>query len=243
MSEEKIIKHTGNAAKVLLRKNTPWKKKLEELFFEILIIVIAVSITLWFHNWNEHLHEKKLAKDFLTGISEDLKITATTIDKGNIHFQQTLDYYDTLWTQIVENRLNPAFADSASGNLVNMASFVFDGSRFESFKSSGNLRLIEDKTLLQHITKMYTVALPNRRNSDQLVFQERRNQYITFIGSKAPMGPKGNSLISGLLNDPAVRFQIMWQRNLLHEMTDQKVALKEEIKTLITEIDEELGNK
>ena len=58
MSEEKIIKHTGQAARALLKKENSWSKRLKEFLFEILIIVIAVSITLWFHNWNEHVHEK-----------------------------------------------------------------------------------------------------------------------------------------------------------------------------------------
>jgi len=51
MAEEKIIKHTGEAARALMKENVSWKKKLQEFFFEIFIIVIAVSITLWFHNW------------------------------------------------------------------------------------------------------------------------------------------------------------------------------------------------
>lgn len=243
MSEEKIIKHTGNAARALMKKNTPWKKKLQEFFFEILIIVIAVSITLWVHNWNEHLHEKKLAKDFLAGIKADLTTTVATIDSNRVHYQHTLDYYDTVWAQIMDNRVDKAFADNGSGNLTNMVGFAFDGSRFESFKSSGNLRLIENKALLQHITQMFTVALPDRQASDQMIFQERRSQYITYIGSKVPLGVQGNSLISGYLNDPAIRFQIMWQKNLLHEIKNQKETLKKDIQVLITEIEAALNDE
>ena len=138
MSEEKIIKHTGDAARALLKKDVSWMKKLREFFFEIFIIVIAVSITLWFHNWNDHVHEKHLARDFLTGIRSDLQFTADRLDTDRVHFQHTLDYYDTIWAQMKDNRVNKGYMDSGSGNLTNMLGFSFDNSRFESFKSSGN---------------------------------------------------------------------------------------------------------
>jgi len=176
MSEEKIIKHAGQAARALMKKENSWSKRIKEFLFEILIIVIAVSITLWFHNWNEHIHEKKLAKDFLAGISEDLKITVNTIDSDQVHYQHTLDYYDTVWRQIMDNRIDKGYVDSESDNLTNMVGFAFDNSRFESFKASGNLRLIKNQQLLQEITRMYTVILPDREMSDRIIFQERRNQ-------------------------------------------------------------------
>jgi hypothetical protein len=240
MAEEKILKHSGDAARALLKKDRTWKQKLGEFLFEIFIIVIAVSITLWFHNWNDHLHEKRLARDFLTGIRSDLKIAADNIDAGQKVYQHTLDYYDTIWAQIADERINKPYMDSASGNLVNMLGFTFDNSRYESFKSAGNLRLIENQLLLQDITRMYTVTLPDRAVSDQVIFQERRNQYIQYIGTKTPMGPVGNSLISGFINDPAIRFQIRWQRMLLHEMKDQKIHMRDDISKLIEEIDREL---
>ena len=240
MAEEKIIKHTGEAARALMKKNVSWRKKIQEFLFEIFIIVIAVSITLWFHNWNDHLHEKQLVKDFLTGIRQDLKVTVDKLDTDRIAFQPTLDYYDTIWTQIRENRVDRRYMDSGSSNLVNMLGFTFDNSRFESFKSSGNLRLIENQPLMQDITRMFTVILPDLEESDRIVFQERRNQYITYIGTKAPIGPGGNSQISGLVNDPAIRFQIMWQGTLLNEMKGHKIDQVKEIKGLITKIDKEL---
>jgi hypothetical protein len=241
MAEEKIIKHAGDAARALLKRNASWKEKIREFFFEIFIIVIAVSITLWFHNWNDHLHERQLAKDFLTGIREDLKITADKIEVDSARYQHTLDYYNMIWGQIKENRVDKQYMDSASGNLTNMLGFSFDNSRFESFKSAGNLRLIGNQPLMQDITRMFTVTLPDRVASDRIIFEERRNAYITYIGSKTPIGPEGNSQISGYLNDPAIRFQIMWQGFLLNEIREQKTVLVGDIRRLIGKIDKELG--
>lgn len=242
MSEEKIIQHTKKAVKTLSDKNKKIAEKIKDFLLEIFIIVIAVSITLWFHNWNDHLNERKIEKEFLIGIREDLKIAADDLDSDRIHYQHTLDYYDTIWSQISENRVDKKFVDDNSGNLTNMVGFAFDNSRFESFKSSGYLRLIENQKLSQDITKLYGVTLPDRVGSDLIVFNERRNQYVQYIGSKVPMGPQGNALISGFINDPAIRFEIMWQRNMVHEIKDQKIALEQEIKKVLAEIEEELKN-
>lgn len=241
MAEEKIIKHAGGAAHALLKKDVSWVKKIREFLFEIFIIVIAVSITLWFHNLNDQMHEKRLAKDFLTGIRGDLKITADKLDADRAVYQHTLNYYDTIGKQILENRIDKKYMDDGSGNLTNMLGFSFDNSRFESFKSSGNLRLIENQSLMQDITRMFTVTLSDREVSDRLIFQERRNQYITYIGTKTPVSSYGTSQISSYLNDPAIRFQIIWQGALLNEMKNQKISLVKGIRHLIAEIDSELG--
>ena len=132
--------------------------------------------------------------------------------------------------------------DYNSGNLTNMVGFAFDNSRFESFKSSGYLRLIENQKLLQDITKLYAVTLPDRQASDLIIFSERRNQYVQYIGSKVPAAPAGNALISGFINDPSIRFQIMWQRNMVHEIKNQKIEVEQEIRKVITEIEVELKN-
>ena len=94
---------------------------------------------------------------------------------------------------------------------------------------------------MQDLARMYTVTLPDRQESDRIIFQERRNQYILYIGTKTPIGADGaSSQISAFLNDPAIRFQIMWQGALLNEMKTQKLALTKEIKKLIRELDDEL---
>lgn len=97
---------------------------------------LNVSITLWFHNWNDHLHEQRLAKDFLIGIREDLKQTVATLDTDRVNYQHTLDYYNTIWSQMQANKVDKYYMDSLSGNLTNMVGFAFDNSRYESFKSA-----------------------------------------------------------------------------------------------------------
>src|ERR1700709_1251392 len=73
MAEEEIRKHTKAVYKDWTDPHFGWKHKLKEIFFEILIIVFAVSISIWFHNWSESRKDRKEEKEFLAGLKTDLQ--------------------------------------------------------------------------------------------------------------------------------------------------------------------------
>jgi hypothetical protein len=150
MSEEKIIQHSQKAVDLLKNRSKAFKEKILEFLEEIVIIVVAVSLTLAFHNWNDRRKEKEIARNFLVGIRQDLLKTASDLQYNVKDYQSTVDYYDTVWKQINSHKLNAGWIDSNSGSLINTSYFTYDGSRFEGFKSSGNLRLITNgwKTLI-----------------------------------------------------------------------------------------------
>jgi hypothetical protein len=236
MSEDVIIKHMEHAVKNITRKESTWQKKIGGFLLEVFIIVLAVSLTIWFHNWNDQIHEQHKVKEFLTGLRQDLGKVVQNLDTAAALDQPTVDYYDSVWNQIVTGRINAPFVDSGSNFLFTSNYFKFDPSRYESFKSSGYLGLITDQELLKDITGMYDVRLPSQQESDKIVFDERRTQFITYIGSKAIIDAHGMR-VAQLLNDPAVRFQINWQRGLLHENMEHKQVLKKRVLEVAAEID------
>lgn len=241
MSEEKIIKHTENAVHLLTNKEKPWRKKIMELAEEVAIIIFAVSITLALHNWNDGRNEHKMEKDFLTGIRGDLKNEALNLDYEVIDLGKTAHYYDTVWQQIAANKLDVAYIDTNSGQLLNTVYFRFDNGRFESFKSSGYLRLIENQALLKRLTSLYTTEMPFQVSADEYLYGSRRTDYNTYIGVKAPMDSKQVVHVSQMLNDPAVKYQIVYYGNYIHERIRQKKALAKYIRSVIAEIDKELN--
>jgi hypothetical protein len=95
MSEEKIIQHSHNAVNLLKSKTKPIKEKILEFLEEIVIIIVAVSLTLAFHNWNDRRNEREIARNFLVGIRQDLLVDAGNIKEGIKEFQPVVDYYDT----------------------------------------------------------------------------------------------------------------------------------------------------
>ena len=62
MAEQEIIKHTKKIFKAIGKENVTIWHKLKEFAIEIIIIVIAISLSIWFHNYSEHRKEQKLGK-------------------------------------------------------------------------------------------------------------------------------------------------------------------------------------
>jgi hypothetical protein len=242
MSEEKIIKHAENAIHVLENKEKGWKRKILEFGEEIIIIVFAVSITLMFHNLNDAHRERRIEREFLSGLRDDLRGGASNLEIGIKEFQSTIDYYDTVWNQITTNKINARFIDENSGKLINTSYFVFDDGRFEGFKFSGNLRLIENQQLLKHIMSLYTVSIPFEVDADKNVFHLREQSYITYIGAKdiSDLNNPGSEHPSKLVNDPAFRFQISRYVWIFAERKEHKLRVITKMREVADEIDKEL---
>lgn len=239
MSEEKIIQHAEKAVHAVSNKKLSWKQKLKELLQEVLIIVFAISITLAFHNWNDHKKEQEIEREFLEGTRNDLKDVKAILEEGAKDFQGTVDFYDTLWTRLLANRATPGFIDSNAGQFTNTLYFIYDKGRFEGFKSSGYLRLIENKKLQDEIISLYTTDMPFEESADANVFRTREHDFITYIGSKAPIDSTGMH-ISKIIDDPAVRYQIQRYVDYFNERKRHKAELAQRIDKVIKDIDAEL---
>ena len=73
MAENEIIKHSRKAIAIIKSSGKSLRHKLFEIFVEILIIVIAVSITIELNNWNERRHNAKEERDIFIGLKKDLQ--------------------------------------------------------------------------------------------------------------------------------------------------------------------------
>ncbi len=236
-----MAEHAGNVVQIFKNKSLSWKEKLKKFFEEIIIIVLAISLTLLFHNWNDARHEQKIAREFLAGIQSDLTRSAGDLEKSIQDFQPTLDYYDTVWRQMNSKTLNIPYIDSLSDYLVNTSYFVFDDGRFQGFKSSGYLRLIENQVLLNHLVTLYTVYIPFERDADVNVFHTRETDYNLYIGMRSDIDSNGVHMAK-LLHDPAVRYQIYRYRSYLEERKKHKQWPVKKMREMALEIGKELEN-
>ena len=245
MSEEKVIQHSANALHVLQDKEKGWGKKIKEFLAEILIIVFAVSITLVLHNWNDERHERRMEREFLVGIKNDLDSGIVDMQDGLTWYQTTIDYYVNVRQQLTTHQYNPAYIDSNSWALGNTLYFDFDRGRFEAFKSSGYLRLIENQTLLKHLMTLYTITIPFQIEADHMIYDDRRRYYDEHIGPKATFILSNSKdqriLASKLTDDPNFRYYIFDYSAYLVERKEQKQNMIKEMKQMSTEIAAELN--
>jgi hypothetical protein len=166
MAEQEVIKHAKAAIAVLGDRKKKWSHKLREVLLEVAIIVFAVSLSIWLHNWSESRKDGDEEKEFLKGLKEDLKADLSEMNgdrdsyllrlQGTRYFvrmgvgepynQDSMEHY--LPTFFAYAQINPRI------------------SRFEALKGSGKLGIIGNKNLQFLITDLYAKDFPRitRRN-------------------------------------------------------------------------------
>src|ERR1700749_2090837 len=70
--QDEVTKHTKKIYKTVKDKEHSFAEKAKEVIVEICIIVFAVTLSIWLHEWSEQRHEQKVATEFLKGLKQDL---------------------------------------------------------------------------------------------------------------------------------------------------------------------------
>jgi hypothetical protein len=168
MAEDEIVKHTKKVYSIWFSKEHTILHKLSEFLLEIIIIVFAVSISIWFHNKSEHAHQQNEVKRFLQGLKSDLKQ-----DIGEIGGDR-LSYVNQgyIFTYISKLRMNEI---PNKDTIIKYSNFLFntteldpnDG-RFQGFKSSGKIGNIENDSLQNDIMDLYEEDIPMLLSSSRM---------------------------------------------------------------------------
>ena len=241
MAEEELIKkYTKGAYKILRTPGMNWQHKLKEILLEIIIIVFAVTISIWFHNWSERLKDQKEEKEFLTSLKKDA-----------LDDKKEMTYDRDAFTQVLRGIYY--FEKIGSGSALNTDSlkhyqWCFFGSaqinprasRFEALKGSGKLDIVENTELLKNITELYQKSFPLIILKNQR-FNALRENYVTpFVEDHLQMNVKGEGTNwQEILRMPKMRL-LLFQEG---EISDNIKAYTEgidKINEVIKQINKEL---
>jgi hypothetical protein len=166
MAEQEVIKHTRKMFKIMGNKNFTFWHKLKEFLTEVIIIVIAITLSIWLHNMSEHRHEQSQVKEFLTGLKDDL--IADIADARNS--LDTYQKYKLLYSYLSNlDRNKKPNQDSLKLALTYLDSYNFfrvHKSRFTGFLSAGKILTIENDTLTQDILDYYQEIVPALQTSE-----------------------------------------------------------------------------
>jgi hypothetical protein len=205
MAEDEIRKHANTAIKIVKDTEAGWKHKLKDIFVEVLIIVFAVTVSIWFHNWSDKMQEQKEEKVFLTGFRKDLKG-----DTDNI--QSSLGFYRKSAAGI-RYFAKVGAGDSLNNDSLKKYSYIFFSSttldahisRYEALKSSGKLSIIENPELLNNIIDLNESTLSRIQllNDLYLKFIGKTSDYIQL---NAQLSPKG-----AITNAPTILSTSQWR--------------------------------
>jgi len=190
MAEAEVQKHTKKIISIFGNdKHTFWAKS-KEFFLEIFTIVFAISLSIWFHERSEHNHQQAEVKEFLSGLKEDLLNDQKEMkeDEKSYQTQSHLFHY--------VSKLKPGeevHADSISkyvNVIFSKVGLLQNNGRFEGFKSSGKIGLIEDKELQNDIMDFYQESIPSLlAGTDN--FASKKSQLVALVEKNAVRLPTG----------------------------------------------------
>jgi molybdopterin converting factor small subunit len=192
MAEDEIRKHGKAVYETLSSRKKNWQHKLKDILVEILIIVFAVSVSIWFHNWSEELKDRKLEKEFLMGLKTDLQSDLKEM-KGD-----TAAYHVILNGALYFRRVGAG--EALNADSLKKYNWIFFANvrkqartnRFEALKSSGKLDIIENKALLANIISLYQEINPTIAEGDREFTSYNTNTIGAFIDSHSKLDTANN---------------------------------------------------
>jgi hypothetical protein len=180
MAEDEIAKHTKKIYKTWFNKELSMWHKLSEFFIEIIIIVFAVSISIWFHNRSEHAHQQEEVKNFLMGLKDDLSHDISEMKEDSSAYRDQARIYSYIAALKLKELPNKDTIRKYYNWLFNTTEFDPNDGRFEGFKSSGKIGFIENDSLQNDIMDLYQESIPSLLASTKiyLSFKMKMFDYV-----------------------------------------------------------------
>jgi hypothetical protein len=180
-----------------------WKEKLSEIIIEILIIVFAVSLSLYLERWREKSHDREIEKHFLTGLRTDLKNDILELKSdADIYHQAAIAFRYFYATE----HYHPDSIRAYRIALVDFTQLIPNTNRYEALKSSGRLDVIENVALLDSIVDLYQDKIPALIEVFIKPFNEfRSRELFSFLDNHLVTNSTGIQNFEEVLHMPVAR--------------------------------------
>jgi hypothetical protein len=160
--QEEVTKHTEKIFRAMKNKEHSFWEKVKEVSIEIFIIVFAVTLSIWLHNWSDHRREQSETDEFLTGLKSDLAKDIQLLEDNKTASARVDSDFTYLFMLGESGAIDTASDRTISHHLsFKMNATHANVGRYEGFKSSGKIGTIESDSLKQSILVYYQQTIPN----------------------------------------------------------------------------------
>jgi hypothetical protein len=240
MAEDEIIKHTRAAYKAWRDPNKSWQHKIKDVLLEIVIIVFAVSLSIWLHNWSEGLKDRKEEKEFLSGLKKDLQSDTAEMGRDRQSYVNCLNGYRYYRRVSYGEALNPDSLKQYNSIFFSITLLIPNVSRFEGLKGSGKLDIIEDKELLNHILDLYQEEIPHVNFLNQYYNESRTTAVSNYITSHVLLNDKDSiTNILEMLRQPEMHVYILNGESAVQNIAAYNACIAKSVQVM-GEIDKSL---
>jgi len=240
MAEQEVIKHTKKVFGLWQTKNPIWHK-VSEFLIEIVIIVFAITVSIYFHDISELKHQRHETKEFLLGLKQDLKTDIEEMNQDKSSFMQSQKAFTYITSRKLNESLKPDTIRYYYGWIFNTTGLVPNSGRFEGFKSSGKIGTIENKELQNNIMDLYQENIPNLINSTNFYTSKKQSLFQYVALNKKRITDSTTNLATVLSSDAA--YNICVSLLFVDEILDRYDTCINKMNMIITDINKQYGNE
>ena len=242
MADQEIIKHVKSAIDTSRDHNKKWPQKLREILLEIAIIVFAVSLSIWLHNWSEDRKDRQEEREFLAGLKQDLETDIREMNTDIAVYQDeaiAIHYFERVG---MGEALNKDSLGAYLNRLFTTTQLAPEISRFEALKGSGRMSIIRNKELLLNITDLYAKGFPYIIQTNNFINSLRQNNLTPFLYAHLQLDPhapiKGTNW-QEVFQMPQMRMIVFEQESIRNNIAYYQQAIGK-CRKIISQIEEEL---
>src|SRR5436190_1969967 len=202
MAEQEVIKHTKKIFTVWGSNKGFWHK-LGEFLIEIIIIVFAISLSIYVHDRSELKHQRHETKEFLLGLKQDLKTDTAEMNDDKNSFLLSGKAFSYISNIKKDEQLNKDSIRKYYQWIFTTTGLIPNNGRFEGFKSSGKIGTIENKELQNNIMDLYQENIPNLINSTNFYTSKNQDLFEYVNMNRKRLTDSTTNLVSVLSSDPA----------------------------------------
>jgi len=165
---------------------------------EVLIVVVGIFIALQVEGWNEQRKDVALERQYLARLQNDFECLLET-EESRLRWNDVRLTHGTLLREVINNKRLP---DDARRNfeyglyllgIVNRARLSWG--TVEELRATGNIQLIRDWSLRQHLTDVENEFKWNERYEDEraemaLHYREELNKHYSVVATPEPRPDK-----------------------------------------------------
>jgi hypothetical protein len=156
--------------------------KLSEFISEIVIIMFAITLSIYFHDQSELRHQRRDTREFLLGLRTDLKTDIEEMKSDKVSYRLAGVTFSYITGRKLNKPLNNDSIRKYSNWIFNTTGLIPNNGRFEGFKSSGKIGNIEDKELQNYIMDLYQENIPSLITSTD-GYTARKQKLFEFIAA------------------------------------------------------------
>jgi hypothetical protein len=240
MAEQEVIKHVKAAIEVTRDKTKRWQHKVLDILLEIGIIVFAVTLSIWLHNWSDSSKDKAEEREFLLGLKGDLQADITEMMGDSAVYrleEKAISYFKRIGSgEAINADSMKIYRDLIFGD----AQIYPRSSRFEALKGSGRLSIIRNKQLLLDITDLYSKDFQQIERRNDYVNAMRERSLIPFVEAHGELDAAGNlTNLQDVLRMPEMRLMIGAQGTISNNIEAYATGIRKS-EDIIREIDRQL---